>query len=143
MILTKSFTLEEMYRSDVADSNNINNKPSLMIQSRLLQLCKNCLQPLRDAWGAPIIVNSGYRCPAVNNLVGGSKTSDHVKGFAADIRAKDKKDNKELFDLAVAMMKKGRLRNVKQIIDEYNYSWVHISINPDRDGKHNQVLHLG
>lgn len=144
MNLTKHFTLEELVNSCDAKRLGINNKPTSAAQKRLDNLCKLILEPLREAWGQPIVVTSGYRCKTLNAKVGGSSTSDHVYGNAADIRTVSDlpQDNKKLFDLAVKLMEKGTLRNVKQIIDEYNYNWIHISYQDGRTAKRNQILHL-
>lgn len=84
--LSANFTLGEMIASDVAKKNNIDNTPNLLAIYHLEELCKNLLQPIRDAWGKPIIVTSGYRCYRLNRAVGGSPTSAHPLGWAADIK---------------------------------------------------------
>jgi hypothetical protein len=89
---------------------------------------------LRDKYGKAIIVNSGYRCEALNKAVGGSKTSHHRYGLAADITAKSKTENKKLFNLAQELD-----LPFDQLIDEKNYSWIHISYNQK---PRKQILHL-
>lgn len=93
------------------------------------------LDPLRDAYGKPIRVNSGYRSPALNKAVKGSKTSQHVKGQAADITGGNKQENKKLFELAQEL-------NLPycQLIDERGFTWVHISY--DKNNVKRQILHL-
>lgn len=86
MQLTKSFSLSEMIFSETAERFSLHNYPSAEEISELRNLCVNVLQPLRDALGVPVIVNSGYRGIAVNKKIGGSLTSQHMKGQAADIR---------------------------------------------------------
>ena len=103
--------------------------------NNLTYLVKEILQPIRDKYGKPITVTSGYRCPSVNRMVGGSANSQHVKGQAADIKCED---NKELWNLIVEMIKEGDIV-VGQLIDEKKLSWIHIST-PDK--KVNQILHL-
>lgn len=84
--ITKDFSYREFERSEVADVKHICNViTSIDVRDRILALTENVLQPLRDAWGKPLAINSGYRCPAVNAAVGGVKTSQHLKGEAADI----------------------------------------------------------
>lgn len=91
-----NFTYEEMIHSDTADRYNIDNTPKFdQIWVRLAELAVNVLQPLRDHFGEPIVVTSGYRCPAVNRAVGGSSTSFHAKGCAADIRFERKSQLKD------------------------------------------------
>ena len=143
--LTDNFTMAELTRSAAAVRAGLVNVPSAREQANLLALCREVLQPLRDRWGAPIVVGSGYRCHELNALVGGVRYSDHIFGCAADIHALSdlRDDNRRLFDLAVTMMERGELHNVKQIIDEYGYNWIHISRQDGRSTKRNQVLHIG
>lgn len=88
--ITKDFSYREFERSEVADAKHICNViTSFEVRDSILSLTENVLQPLRDAWGKPLKVNSGYRCKALNAAVGGAPTSQHVKGEAADIAAGD------------------------------------------------------
>lgn len=84
-VLTEHFTLEELTISQEAARRGISNEPSAEQIGNLRGLCVYVLEPLRVALGRPVIVSSGYRSPAVNALVGGSATSEHMKGLAADI----------------------------------------------------------
>ena len=95
------FTIEELTKSDTATRRGIDNTPTEEVKKNLTTLVDQVLDPLRAAWGAPIVVNSGYRCPALNEAVGGSKTSDHMTGRAADIEAADRTaaSNARLFAL--------------------------------------------
>lgn len=85
MKLSTHFSLEELCRSEVADRHGIDNAPPRHIVDNLKSLCVGVLEPLRIQVGSPIIVTSGYRCPKLNNLVGGKHHSQHMLGFAADI----------------------------------------------------------
>lgn len=88
--ISKDFSYREFERSEVADAKHICNViTSFEVRDSILALTENVLQPLRDAWGKPLKVNSGYRCKALNAAVGGAPTSQHVKGEAADIAAGD------------------------------------------------------
>lgn len=88
--ISKDFSYREFERSKVADAKHICNViTSFEVRDSILALTENVLQPLRDAWGKPLKVNSGYRCKALNAAVGGVPTSQHVKGEAADIAAGD------------------------------------------------------
>ena len=88
--ITKDFSYREFERSEVADAKHICNViTSFDVRDSILALTESVLQPLRDAWGKPLKVNSGYRCKALNAAVGGVPTSQHVKGEAADIAAGD------------------------------------------------------
>lgn len=144
MFLTKNFTLNELTKSATAQRCGIDNTPSEAIKKNLQTLCSKILQPLRDAFSEPIIVGSGYRCPALNKKVGGVANSDHMYGCAADIKTVSDapSENKKLFDLAVKMMREGTISEVKQILDEYGYNWIHISFQDGRTSKRNQVLHI-
>lgn len=88
--ISKDFSYREFERSEVADAKHICNViTSFEVSDSIQALTENVLQPLRDAWGKPLKVNSGYRCKALNAAVGGVPTSQHVKGEAADIAAGD------------------------------------------------------
>lgn len=85
-MLTDNFSLQEMIKSETALRRDMDNTPhSDEVVQNLIVLCEQVLQPLRDAYNVGIKVNSGYRSPDVNAAVGGSRTSDHCKGQAADI----------------------------------------------------------
>ena len=84
-MMTKSyFTVAELYASDTAKKYGIDNTPNSIVISHLQQLI-NFLNPLREAWGSSIRVNSGYRCEKLNNMFGGSKTSSHLIGYGVDL----------------------------------------------------------
>lgn len=80
-----NFSLMELCDSNKAKEKGIINIPTFADVVRLSELCEVILQPLRDAWGSGIRVNSGYRCKALNKAVGGSDTSCHMIGYAADL----------------------------------------------------------
>lgn len=130
----KYFTIKELCDSSVALQKKINNTPNSEIVNNLEQLVDNILDPLREEFGEPIIINSGYRSPALNKEVKGAKNSQHVTGQAADITSGSKLGNKKLFILAQNLD-----LPFDQLIDEKNYSWIHISYSP-RNRK--QILHL-
>ena len=94
----KHFSIRELSRSETASRKGINNTPNSAIVSALTALIDNVLDPLREKWGAPIIVTSGYRCPALNRAIGGASGSQHTKGEAADIRtlSDSREDNMKL-----------------------------------------------
>ena len=135
----KYFTIEELCASDTAERKKIDNTPNADARLRMQRLIEQLLDPIRAAWGGPITVNSGYRCPELNRAVGGVATSQHLKGEAADITVGSAGDNKRLFDKIVELQKAGKIA-FDQLIDESNYDWVHVSY---RSGKNrNQILHL-
>ena len=135
MKLSNNFDLAEFVKSDIATRMGIDNTPTFQEVENIARLVVNVLQPLRNAYGKPITVNSGYRCPALNKAVGGSTTSSHMKGEAADITAGSKEENKVLFEL----VKKLNL-SFDQLIDEKDFSWVHVSYR--KGNNRNQILHL-
>lgn len=137
----KYFTLDELTRSATAAARGIDNTPPAQAVVRLTALTERLLDPVRHAWGAPIRVNSGYRCPALNRAVGGSPTSQHLRGEAADITAGTRADNLRLFRLIQA----GPF-DYDQLIWERGSSqgpdWIHISYTAHRANRH-QSLVLG
>lgn len=123
----KYFTIQELTKSATAARKGIKNDPSIEECQRLTALIEKVLDPLREAYGAPIIVTSGYRCPKLNAAVGGSPFSQHVRGEAADIRsvADTPEENKKLYDLIVKLG-----LPFDQLINEYGFDWVHVSFGP-------------
>lgn len=95
----KYFTIDELCRSETAKKKGIDNSPSEVIKENIEALVLNVLDPLREAFGKPIIVNSGYRSNMLNDAVGGAKNSQHTRGEAADITAQDVRDNLKLFEI--------------------------------------------
>lgn len=131
----KYFTVAEMMRSDTAARKGIDNKIPKEYLDNVLQLIEKVLDPLREKYGKPIIVTSGYRCPALNKAVGGSPTSDHMRGCAADIHGtpSTKAENKRLFYMIQSLG-----LDFDQLIDEKGFSWVHVSYREGNNRK--QVL---
>lgn len=143
MKLTKNFNSEEFEKSVTADKYGIDNTVPFQYREYIGELARQ-LQIIRDEWGAPIIITSGYRCPELNKLVGGANSSDHKFGCACDIHTKENspKKNKELFDLILSLVKLKKI-HLRQIIDEYGYKWIHISINNEfNKNKNNEVVHI-
>ena len=135
----KYFSIEELCASDTAERKKIDNTPNADARLRMQRLIEQLLDPIRAAWGGPIMVTSGYRSSELNKKVGGVSNSQHMKGEAADITVGSVGDNKRLFDKIVELQKAGKIA-FDQLIDESNYDWVHVSY---RSGKNrNQILHL-
>lgn len=139
MQLSKSFSLAEMTASVTADKQNIKEQynPSQVVINNLRALCVNVLQPVRDILGTPIKITSGYRHPALNSAIGGSKTSQHVLGQAADIQC----DSLRNFMVAVLVLD----LPFDQIISEYGVSvaepnWIHVSFVTDLTQNRKQIL---
>lgn len=132
----KHFNLDELIKSNTALRKGINNTPSKDVEKKLIRLIDEVLDPIREKYGKPIYVSSGYRCKQLNALVGGAANSQHTKGEAADIKTDN---NKALFNLILRMIQDKQI-TVGQLIDEYNYTWIHISL--PTVNKQNQILHL-
>lgn len=126
----KHFTMSEMTRTNTG----LQNLATPNEQENIRKLVENVLDPLRELYGKPIKINSGYRSPMVNARVNGAKNSDHVKGMAADITGGSKAENKILFDLIRKNF------NFRQLINEHDFSWVHVSYNENDNKK--QILEI-
>ena len=126
MQLTNNFSLKELTTSETATRKGLDNTPNETVTANLKTLAENILQPVREHYGKSVKVNSGYRSPDVNASVGGSKTSDHCKGQAADI---------EITGVANGDLAKYIAENYKftQVILEFytqgipDSGWVHVS----------------
>lgn len=135
MQLTKNFKFREFTKSAIGNKHGIANVPNTQEKESIEYLVTKLIQPVRDLWGKPIIINSGFRNEEINKLVGGVSSSQHRKGEAADITTGNAKDNKKLFDLIV-----NSALEWDQLIDEKNYRWLHLSLK--RDNNRKQILHL-
>ena len=131
----KYFTIAELCKSGTADQLGIDNRCKKEHVANMTALVDNVLDPLREAYGKPITVNSGFRCPALNKAVKGSATSDHMTGRAADITGGSPAENKKLFCLIQELG-----LPFDQLIDEKHFSWVHVSYREGANRK--QVLAL-
>lgn len=124
MKLTEHFSLEEFLMSETADSRGINNIPT-QEQSEIfgnLQKLAETLEQVRMIFDKPVHINSGYRCPALNKVVGGVKNSAHLTGFAADIRINGVAPHEVTRRIVASGI------NFDQCIDEG--TWTHLSIDP-------------
>lgn len=83
--VSKNFDYKEFEKTDVPGMQVKNTIASVDVRDSIKELVDTVIQPLRDAWGKPLAINSGYRCPEVNKAVGGVPTSQHTKGEAADV----------------------------------------------------------
>ena len=124
MKITKNFSLEELTFSQTAARLGIDNSPTPAALDNLVRLA-GMLENARFMLGVPIFVSSGYRCPALNNRVGGAANSQHLFGLAADFTA-------PAFGspLAVAEAIAGSGMGFDQLIAEFG-KWVHVSVPPD------------
>jgi zinc D-Ala-D-Ala carboxypeptidase len=137
MNLTKNFTLEEMTKSETALRYDIDNTPNEQEISSMKLLAEKVLQPVRDHFGKGVKVNSGFRNQDVNQKVGGSRNSDHIRGQACDIEIPGV-PNAELAEWI-----KDNLEYNQLILEFYtpgvpDSGWVHVSYIPEDNKK--QVL---
>lgn len=124
----KHFTFNEFERSDTAYRHCIDNTAPESVRKNIAALVDKVLDPLREAWGKPITVTSGYRCPELNRRVGGVPTSMHLTGHAADITTGNTVDNRRLYQLAQDL----GLPYFELIGKNYDFKWLHISHNAGR-----------
>ena len=127
MNLSEHFTLEELTYSDISVRHNLDNSPSGDVVINLTRLAK-FLETIRSLLSKPIHINSAYRSPSVNNLLGSKPTSQHCIGCAADITVSGMAPDqviKAIVNSKVAY---------DQVIREFD-SWVHISIPPNETVK--------
>lgn len=132
--LSHNFYLDEFTRSDAAEAHGITIivEPGSEIERNIQRLVDTVLQPLRDALG-PVTITSGYRPPRVNGLIGGSSTSQHKYGLAADI------DVHGHTPLQVAEWIRDNIDGYDQLIHEFG-RWVHVSVPPDNSSPRSECL---
>ena len=139
----KYFSITELTQSATAKRLGIDNTPSDDIKKNLTLFIEKVLDPIRERYGSPLRISSGYRCKKLNDAVGGSKTSQHMNGEAADLIPVDG-DTRRLFYLIKEMIDNKEIR-CGQLIWEYGTKkapqWIHISLETDR--KRNQILYIG
>lgn len=121
MKLSEHFELAEFLVSETAARRGISNEPTPEVIENLRQLCQLVLQPLRIKLGRPIVITSGYRSPALNRAVGGSPTSHHMQGHAADLIVPG------MTPLAVCQAAHQLRLPCAQIIHEFG-RWAHLAV---------------
>lgn len=132
----KYFTLYELTKSTTAMRCGIDNTPTEQITKNLQDLVTNILDPLRLAWGRPIKVTSGYRCPKLNKKVGGATSSQHMYGQAVDITTMSDHpdDNMELLKLLIEL-KLPFDKLISEYVDKKGRpNWIHVSFSPQKRG---------
>lgn len=129
---SKYFSLEELLRSETALTAQIENLPSWADVENLIDLATLVLDPIRQAWGQPLIVSSGYRSTKLNAVVGGVYSSAHLYGCAADIVLPHWTTRKvsELYKLIQEMVERGDI-DIDQVIYYRKKKMVHISSAPE------------
>lgn len=126
----KYFTVDELIYSDTAKARRIDNTPNGAIKKNLEILIEQ-LDKIREKWGKPIYINSGYRCEKLNKAVRGVETSQHQLGCAADLDTRlGKEENRKLYNMIIKEF------DFDQVLGENNFSWVHYSyVRPNRKYK--------
>lgn len=130
--MAKYFTLDELVYSSTAKLKGIDNTPNGAIKKNLEILIRQ-LDKIREKYGKPIYINSGYRCPKLNKAVKGVDTSQHQLGCAADLDTrKGKAENQKLYDIIAKYF------DYDQLLFENNGAWIHYSyVRPNRHQKAN------
>jgi len=133
MKLSNNFSLAEFTKSQTAERKGIDNTPEGDHLDAAIALFENVVQRVRDEFG-PTVLNSGYRSPELNSAVGGSSTSQHCKGQAADIEVPGT-PNAELAEWI-----RDNLDFDQLILEFYtpgipDSGWVHVSYNPDGENR--------
>ena len=138
MQLSKNFTLEELIKSQTATRLCMDNTPSFEYECNLKALAISILQEVRDAFKKPVIVSSGYRCPMLNRVIGGSPFSKHIKGMAADISVVGV-PHPTVCDFIKEELTFGQLI-LEGHQNKKNGGWVHVSLYDDLAKKNNECL---
>jgi len=135
MKLSKNLSLAEVTKSVTAKRLGIDNTPDDWTKENLRQVAINVFQPLRDAFGCPIYVSSGYRSAELNTAIGGSKRSQHVEGRALDLDADvyGRCTNAQIFNYIKDNLEFDQL--IWEFGDESNPDWVHVSFVYDGDNR--------
>jgi len=134
--ISKYISYQEATTSQTAVRKGIKNEPgdNELLAMQLLGI--RVFDVVREHFKTPLRVSSFYRSPELNSAIGGSSTSQHVKGQAIDIQGTGKVTNKMIFDYIKENL------DFDQLINEYNYSWVHVSyVSKEKNRK--QILKIG
>lgn len=124
------------YNEAIRTSHNVDNTPNETQLNAMKLVAVNCFEPMRQYYGKPMKINSFFRGPKVNQLVGGSSTSQHPKGEAIDTTTGNKIDNKAVFEWARHNIAFDQL--IYEFGDESGPDWIHVSFSATSNRK--QVL---
>lgn len=122
--ISKHITYKEATFSATATRLKLSNDPTEQHLKAMKLVAEKCFEPLREWYGEPLRINSFYRGNALNKAVKGSKTSQHCKGEAIDIDAGSIDENEKIYNWIKENL------DFTQLINEYNFSWVHVSYDP-------------
>ena len=133
------FTVQELINSSKAKENNIDNTPSYTIKVHLNELIYSLLNPIREMWGSPVLISSGYRCPKLNKLVNGSSTSAHMTGYAADLVPANGK-RAEFIKFVQDLLRNNDIP-FDQCINEYD-RWCHVGLKNSSGKQRKQIFKI-
>ena len=137
----KYFELDEFIRSSTAKKKGIENYPSFEVVEHLEELVETILEPLRAAYGMPIIISSGYRCEQLNKAVNGTVNSSHLYGYAADLVVKG--SFKKFCDFTSEWVKKAGVRFDQIIIESQAGSkWMHVAVKNGYGQQRGQIFSI-
>jgi zinc D-Ala-D-Ala carboxypeptidase len=128
MQLSKHLSLAEVTRSETAKRKGVSNMPTPEHLENFKLLAEKVFEPIREHFGVPIHISSGYRSKELNKAIGGSSSSEHCEGRAIDIDMDGSASgvtNKQIFNFIKENL------DFNQLINEFDYSWVHVSYNPN------------
>lgn len=138
IMISANLSLAECVTSQTAERKKIDNTPSAVVICSLRLVAEKVFQPLRKHFGKPIRVSSGYRSPALNRSIGGSVTSQHVKGEALDLQGTNGVTNAQIYNYIKSNL------DFDQLIWEYGTdkepAWVHVSYKAK--GNRKQILRI-
>ncbi|BDH16416.1 MAG: peptidase M15 [Bacteriophage sp.] len=138
MKLSKNFNLSEFVVSNTASRKGINNTPNAAVIKNIQESVDNLFQPVRDALDKAMIINSGYRCPKLNEAVGGATSSAHKYGYAIDFICPSFGTPQQIVNFLSKFLKSNNIK-FDQCIVEFN-SWVHLSWKSSKGEQHCQVF---
>ena len=132
--LSEHFSLGEFVRSSTAQRMGIDNKPDAEVIENLRNLCTKVLEPLREHLGQPVVITSGFRSKRLNEVVGGVKNSQHLRGEAADLMVEGEKQARDWIRWMMDFLEFDQL-----ILEKKGKKvWVHVSLKRNRQ----QVLKI-
>jgi zinc D-Ala-D-Ala carboxypeptidase len=140
----KYFTIKELCKSRSAELRKIDNTPNKEETRALVELVDNVLDPLREKFGKPIVVTSGFRCAKLNRSIGGSTSSEHMKGEAADIVSEDgdKLKNYQLGVMLYSGFSYGQLIFENVNVSQKTCDWIHVSYSARHSNRHQTLKKL-
>ena len=139
MRLSENLKLEECIKSNTASRLGIDNSPTEEHTKNLKLIAEKIFQPIREHFGVPIYISSGYRSESLNKAIGGSKTSQHCHGQALDIdqdNRNSKVSNRDIFDYIMMNLEFDQL--IYEFGDAMNPAWVHVRYSEEKN--RNRVL---